>query len=94
MRNYFKEDIKERNKFSNNIKNNTFKKKRVQSARNKIVKKNQDFNNLDNEKLNQNASEKKIIVNENISDNEENPILNKLENENVNDEKNKEAIPG
>ena len=93
MRNYLKEDIKERNKFSNNIENKTLKKKRVQSARNKIVKKNQDFNNLDNEKLNQNVSEKKIIVNENISDNEENPILNKLENENVNNEKIKEAIP-
>ena len=51
-------------------------------------------NTFDNEKLNQNNSEKKITVNENLSDNEENPILNKLENENVNDEKNKEAIPG
>ena len=94
MRNFFKDNIKEKNKFSHNLKNNTFKKKRVQSARNKIVKKNSEFNTFDNEKLNQNNSEKKITVNENLSDNEENPILNKLENENVNDEKNKEAIPG
>ncbi len=70
-------------------------KKRIQSARNNnIKKKNRYFNHFDKEKLNKNASENKIIVNENISDNEEYPILNKLENENVNNENNvKEAIP-
>ena len=64
------------------------------SARNNIVKKNKDFNHFDKEKLNKNAAENKIIVNENIRDNEENPMLNKLENKNINNENNvKEAIP-
>ena len=70
------------------------KKDKLIGARNNIVKKNKDFNHFDKEKLNKNASENKIIVNENIRDNEENPMLNKLENKNINNENNvKEAIP-
>ena len=93
IRNFQKEEIIQRNKFSNTI--NKKKKKRVQSAKNRISKTKSNINVplIDDKKLNETVSEKKLdVINEN-SDNEDNPIMNKLEKEKVKEEKVKEAIP-
>ena len=93
IRNFQKEEIIQRNKFSNTI--NKKNQKRVQSAKNRISKTKSNINVplIDDKKLNETVSEKKLdVINEN-SDNEDNPIMNKLEKEKVKEEKVKEAIP-
>ena len=93
IRNFQKEEIIQRNKFSNTI--NKKNQKRLQSAKNRISKTKSNINVplIDDKKLNETVSEKKLdVINEN-SDNEDNPIMNKLEKEKVKEEKVKEAIP-